>query len=166
MGLALELSHIWRFVALSFRLCRRRFTDRAIKVVKVAGQQAADRGHHVITPELILLALSFVERGPGRMALEALGLDLERERAVIAALITEEPCGQVGNRLSLSPAVARLLDEAVAQARGMGHKYVGTEHLTLALASAGAGPTGEFLRRRGISPEALREAVLGLLPRS
>jgi ATP-dependent Clp protease ATP-binding subunit ClpC len=52
-----------------------------------------------------------------------------------------------------------LVDEAIVQARGLGHNYVGTEHRMLALLSAGPHSAGEFLRARGITPESLREAV-------
>jgi ATP-dependent Clp protease ATP-binding subunit ClpA len=152
----------WSSVVSSLRLSARRFTDRAINVVNVARQQAADRGDPAVTPEHVLLALAVVERGPGRVALESLGLDLGQERVGIGALLAERPCGEPGNRPRLAPEVERVLDEAVAQARSLGHNYVGTEHLTLALVS-GAGRAAEFLRGRGISPETLRQAVLDVL---
>jgi ATP-dependent Clp protease ATP-binding subunit ClpC len=153
----------WSSVVSSLRLSARHFTDRAIRVVNVAGQQASERGHTAVTAEHVLLALALVERGPGRVALERLGLDLAQEREAIAARLAGGPCGEEGKHTPVSAAVEQVMDEAVAQARGLGHNYVGTEHLTLALLSVGTDGAGEFLRERGIGAERLREAVLAVL---
>jgi ATP-dependent Clp protease ATP-binding subunit ClpC len=154
---------MWSWVVSSLRLSARRFTDRAIQVVNVAVQQAADRGHAAVVPEHVLLALALVKPGPGRAALEHLGLDLGRECEALAALLPGGPSGEPGNRPPVSPEVEALLDEAAAQSRRLGHNWVGTEHLTVALFSADAGQAGTFLRGRGISPETLRQAVLAVL---
>jgi ATP-dependent Clp protease ATP-binding subunit ClpC len=150
-------------VVSSLRLCARRFTDRAIKVVQVAGQQAAQWGHPAVTDEHILLALALVARGPGRMALERLGLDLGQEREAIAARLAAGAGGEPGTDAPGGTTVEQVVDEAVVQARGLGHNYVGTEHLALALLSGSAGGAGEFLRERGVSAERLREAVVAVL---
>lgn len=141
----------WSSIVSSFRLSLRRFTDRAIKVLNLASEQAADRGQPA-TAEHVLLALALVEPGPGHLALARVGLDLNRERDAIAALLTEQPRGEP---------VKRVASAAVSHARDLGHRYVGTEHLALALLSPG--PAADFLRERGISPEELREAVLAVL---
>ncbi len=154
----------WSSVRSSLQLAApRRFTDRAAKVLKMAAYQAADRCQAAVTPEHVLLALVLVERGPGRVALDHLGLDLRTERAALAALAAEGPRSEPGQGPTSSAEVGRVVDEAEVQARGLGHNYVGTEHLTLALFSAGPSQAEEFLRRRGISPESLREAVLAVL---
>jgi ATP-dependent Clp protease ATP-binding subunit ClpC len=153
----------WSSVLSSLQLCTRRFTDRAIQVVNVAGQQAAQRGEAAVTADHVLLALALVRRGPGRMALEHLGLDLAQEREAIAAGLAAGSCGELAKQASPSAAVEQLVDEAVAQARALGHDYVGTEHLALALLTAGASRAGEFIRSRGISADRLREAVVAVL---
>ena len=153
----------WSSLLSSLRLTARRFTDRAIKVVNVAGQQAEQRGHPTVSADHLLLALALVERGPGRLALERLGLDLAQERDTIAAKVAAWPCDETGKEVPVSATLKAVLDEAAAQARGLGHDYVGTEHLTLALLTVDASGAGEFLRGRGISAERLREAVQAVL---
>jgi ATP-dependent Clp protease ATP-binding subunit ClpC len=153
----------WPSTIASLQLTTRRFTDRAIKVLSVAGRQAATCGVSSVTPEHVLLALALVERGPGRVALERLGLDLHRESETIAKMLIKEPNGGGQDSVPLSAEVERLVDEAAVQARGLGHNYVGTEHLALALLSVSSGGAGAFLRERGISPESLQAAVLAVL---
>ena len=153
----------WSRVVSSLQLNTRRFTDRAIKALEVAGRQAVDRGHHVITAEHVLLALTRIDRGPGHAALERLGLDLGRDRDTIIALLADSPHGETGILSVISPEVAQLVDDAVAEARGLGHDYVGTEHLILALLLADQSAAAVFLRERGIGSDRLREAVRAVL---
>jgi ATP-dependent Clp protease ATP-binding subunit ClpC len=141
------------------RLSLRRFTDRAVKVMQVARQEAAQRHQAAVTPEHVLLALALVELGPWQAVLERLGLNLSMEQATLAALAAEGRQGEPGQEPAVSAEVEELLNAAVAQARGLGHRWVGTEHLTLALVDAGSTPAAEFLRRRGISSDSLRDAV-------
>ena len=153
----------WSSVMSPFRLSARRFTDGAVKVVNVATRQAAEHGHASVAPDHLLLALALVQRGSGRGALERLGLDLARERGAIAALLAELPQAQAQQRPTMSAEAERVVDEAVVQARALRHKYVGTEHLTLAVIAAGPSQAEGFLRQRGITLDNLREAVLAVL---
>jgi ATP-dependent Clp protease ATP-binding subunit ClpC len=152
----------WSQLVSSLRLSLRRFTDRAIKVVNVAQQQAAQRGQAPATAEHLLLSLALVDRCPARLAMERLGLDLASEREAIARLVMGPP-GELAQPGPGSATVEQLIDEAIAQARGLRHDYVGTEHLTLALLAVDRGGVAEFLRERGVSRERLREAVLAVL---
>ena len=153
----------WPSVMSSFHLSGRHFTDRAIEVLNESGRQAAACGATSITPEHVLLALALVQRGPGRVALERLGLDLHQERVTIADMLVRESSSGNQSSAALSSEVESLLSEAIEQSRGLGHSYVGTEHLTLALLSVSSGPAGDFLRERGISLENLRAEVLAVL---
>lgn len=56
-----------------------------------------------------------------------------------------------------------LLAEADAEARRLGHSYVGPEHLLLAVAAGAAGSSRALLHRYGMSAEALRESVGALI---
>jgi ATP-dependent Clp protease ATP-binding subunit ClpA len=44
-------------------------------------------------------------------------------------------------------------------ARELGHRFIGTEHLLLALASADV-PAGEVLREQGVTPELIKEQIV------
>jgi Clp amino terminal domain, pathogenicity island component len=49
-----------------------------------------------------------------------------------------------------TPAARRALDEAGREARALGHDYIGTEHVLLALVSAGGGLAATVLRELGV----------------
>ena len=52
-------------------------------------------------------------------------------------------------KLDLSPGVQRALENAVEEARKMGHHYIGTEHLLLGLVQLGEGVALDVLRKIG-----------------
>ena len=56
-----------------------------------------------------------------------------------------------------------LLAEADAEARTLGHSYIGPEHLLLAVAANAKGVSRTFLGRHGMTAEALRESVTSLI---
>jgi ATP-dependent Clp protease ATP-binding subunit ClpA len=58
-----------------------------------------------------------------------------------------------------SAAAANVLEAAVAEAIGMGHNYVGCEHLLLGLAGDADGSGGKILRSLGADPRLTRRAV-------
>ncbi|MGH9123415.1 MAG: Clp protease N-terminal domain-containing protein, partial [Acidimicrobiales bacterium] len=59
----------------------------------------------------------------------------------------------------LGERAGRVDDAAIAEARRMGHPYVGTEHLLLGLLSV-EGPARDALRRAGVTAEAARAKVI------
>ena len=63
-------------------------------------------------------------------------------------------------RTGISERTQAVLRQARRQAKNMGHCYVGTEHLTLALLHESAAPAGRTLRRNGWEEETFRALVL------
>jgi ATP-dependent Clp protease ATP-binding subunit ClpC len=110
----------------------RSFTKRAYGVVADAEKAAESSGEQPTTVDLVAALLD--SRGLAVVVLEAADLDphdlLDELRA------RQAQGGQPG---PLEEAAER----AVEQARGVGHTYVGTEHLLLGLT---AGPTRELAR--------------------
>jgi len=156
----------WHSFLQSFGLSLQRFTDRAVKVLAVARAEAHERRHSHVTPEHALLALGKVERGPGRVTLERLGVDFVNDEEDILALVTALPERSVTEKLSVSSELEKMLRQAKARARTLGHDYVGTEHLVLALLAASVSPAAEFLKSRGVTTERFQEALrrLGIQP--
>jgi ATP-dependent Clp protease ATP-binding subunit ClpC len=155
----MDWASIWQALGLSLR----RFTDRAVKVMAVARKEAEGRQHASVTPEHVLLALAKVEHGDGCVTLERLGVNLEEQKDAIADLLAGIPARSRVERLALSSEVNELLGQAQKQAQALGHAYVGTEHIVLALLAVGEGRAAEFLGTRGITFERFREAVVQLL---
>jgi ATP-dependent Clp protease ATP-binding subunit ClpC len=139
-----------------------RFTDRAIEVLAVARLEANSRHHQHITAEHVLLALARVKLGVARETLKRLGVDLLAESGELAAALALIPPRGEGRDVARNPITQQMLRGALGAARALGHNYVGTEHLVLALLMPGA-TVASFLRSRGISEERFREEVLRIL---
>ena len=72
--------------------------------------------------------------------------------------------GGSGGRPALDAGASGPGKRARAEARRSGLRYVGTEHLILAVLG-GEGPAGDYLRRRGITPERLTAELRALASR-
>jgi hypothetical protein len=110
----------------------RRFTPRARKTVVVAMQTAHDDGYAEIHPEHLLLGLLTEPDGFAAQALVAQGAALADVRE--HALATLPPGG--GHAPALVPynaAARKVLELTLREALRLGHNYVGTEHILLAL---------------------------------
>ena len=66
-------------------------------------------------------------------------------------------------RLDLSPGTKKLLEMAADESRRMGHHYIGTEHLLLALVGQPDGVAIEVLKRNSVSPEEVRRQTRRVL---
>lgn len=127
------------------------FTEKANHAMNLALSGAEDLGHTYVGSEHVLLGLLREGSGVAAVVLEELGIfadDLDN-------LIKNEM--GVGPKTSLSPSdftprTKRVLQNAVVQAAGLGHNYVGTEHLLLALIAEADSYAVRFLSELGTNP--------------
>jgi hypothetical protein len=133
----------------------RRFTRVARHVVMRAQKEAHALGADEIAPEHLLVGLAAVERGTAARALKAQGVDLERVRTEVGGQAVREPSR---GRLPFSKEAKGLLESSLGEAQALGHPWVGSEHILLALLSAGGRPV-ELLEKLGATPDALRAEV-------
>jgi prophage maintenance system killer protein len=139
-----------------------RFTDRARRVVVLAQQEARLLRHPYIGPEHILLGLLHEGEGVAARALESLGVNREVVRQQVEQIIGQ---GQQapGGHIPLTPRAKKVLELSLREALALGHNYVGTEHLLLALLREDRGVAAQVLTRSGIGHAQVRERVLDLL---
>jgi ATP-dependent Clp protease ATP-binding subunit ClpC len=115
-----------------------------------------------VDTEHVLLGLIHDGGGLAARVLESLriGPQAIRERV-------EELVGRGGQAppqaIPFAPRVKRLLDLAVAESSGLGHNYVGTEHILLGLLRAGEGVAAQVLRELGADLDGAREQVIRIL---
>jgi prophage maintenance system killer protein len=141
-----------------------RFTDRARRVVYLAGEEARLLGHGYIGTEHLLLGLVDEGEGVAARALEALGVSLEEVRRRVIG-ITGHGHGQdtpVG-ATPFTPQAKRVLELSLREALVLGHKYIGTEHLLLGLLREEHGIAARLLTSLGADHERVREQVTALL---
>jgi ATP-dependent Clp protease ATP-binding subunit ClpC len=109
-----------------------RFTDRARRVVVLAQEEARMLNHNYIGTEHILLGLIHEGEGVAAKALESLGISLEAVRQQVEE---RHPRGQQApsGHIPLTPRAKKVIELSLREALQLGHNYIGTEHLLLAL---------------------------------
>lgn len=141
-----------------------KFTDRARKVVQLANREAQRFNHEYMGTEHILLGLLKEGSGVGAAALKALGLDLRKIRVEIEKLVQAGPdMVALVSRLPMTPRCRKLLEQSIEEANALGHSYVGTEHLAIALTRDTEHVAYKVLTELGVTAERLETAVKELL---
>jgi ATP-dependent Clp protease ATP-binding subunit ClpC len=141
-----------------------RFTQRARKVLSLAYLEAEKMNHASIGTEHLLIGLLVEDGGIAGRVLRELDLDLDRTREIILRTIGDGKDAPQA-KLELSNDTQQVLEYAVDEARRLGHHYIGTEHLLLALVRH-EGSAIEILRRLGITPDEIRRQTRTMLQES
>jgi ATP-dependent Clp protease ATP-binding subunit ClpC len=138
-----------------------RFTQRARRVLSLAHQEAEHFRQPTINTEHLLLGLMLEEGGVASRVLKDLGLDADRLREVVEKLggfgVNFEP------HIDLSLGTQKVLEDAIEEAHRMGHHYISTEHLLLAIVLSTEDKAGDVLRKLGITPEQIRRQTKRVL---
>jgi ATP-dependent Clp protease ATP-binding subunit ClpA len=136
-----------------------RFTDRARRTLVLAQDEAQNLNHHFIGTEHILLGLLAEGTGVAAVTLNELGLTLDRVRELVVQTIGQ-PASRSEGRPPFTPRAKKVLELALREALGLGHNYIGTEHILLGLLREGSGVAAQALIRENIPLATAREAVL------
>lgn len=135
-------------------------TPRAKKVLEESKKEAKKSGHAVVGTAHLLLSIIKSQQGVAFNVLTKLGVD---HRAV-GNLIGEGLSGEKqGQDPKASEELAKVMERADEEARGMGHSYVGTEHILLAIAEAEDSEGAIILSSLSIVGEAIRAEILSEL---
>jgi hypothetical protein len=112
-----------------------RYTDRARNVVMGAQEEARTAGNDKIEPVHLVLGLLREPAGIGARALVAQGVTLETVRAAATAALPPA-AASVSDLIPFTGGAKKVLELTFREALRLGHNYVGTEHLLLALLEA------------------------------
>lgn len=108
-----------------------RFTSAASDALGSAMAAARSLGHTYIGTEHLLLGLLSVE-GAAKQILTARGASEEQTRAMIIEMAGSGSPTNVGPG-DMTPRTKRLIESAARESARLGHSYIGTEHLLLAM---------------------------------
>jgi ATP-dependent Clp protease ATP-binding subunit ClpA len=139
-----------------------RFTDRARRAVELAQEEARRLNHNYIGTEHILLGLIREGEGVAAKALESLGISLEAVRQQVKEIIgrgQQAPSGHI----PFTPRAKKVLELSLREANGLGHNYIGTEHILLGLIREGSGVAAQVLVKLGADLNRARQQVVQLL---
>ena len=124
-----------------------RFTARVREAVVRSAQHASEAGAAAVAPEHVLLGLLDDPGSVAVRALEAAGAPAGALRERLAA-VPKAP-GPGAGQLPFTATARLLLDRTLRESLRLGHNYVGTEHLLLALLED-EGAAGTALREAGV----------------
>jgi Clp amino terminal domain, pathogenicity island component len=110
-----------------------RFTPRARNVVVEATNRAHAMRNDEIQPAHLLLALFADPASVAARLLASRGVDAD---AVAATLTPSEPASEMPALIPFSGAARKVLELTFREALRLGHNYIGTEHILLALIEA------------------------------
>jgi len=129
----------------------------------LANQQAQRVNYDSIGTEHILLGLLKEGTGVAANVLKNLDVDLRDVRMEIEKRIPKKSAQVPMGKLPFTPGVKRVTQSAIEEARNLKHKYVGTEHLLLALLNEQEGIVAEVLVHFGLTFNQVREETRALL---
>ncbi|MGN0106303.1 MAG: ATP-dependent Clp protease ATP-binding subunit [Hominilimicola sp.] len=127
------------------------FTEKARISISEAHDAAAEMGHNYIGSEHLLLGLIREGSGVAAKVLEKNGITAEKVTEKINEYIgTGAPLPQQ-TELPLTPRSKRLLEISALEARRLNHKYIGTEHILMAIIRDGDGVAAKILGALGVN---------------
>lgn len=135
-----------------------RFTPRARNAVVAAQNAAREAGNSAITPEHLVLGVLSDPHALATALLKAQGVDAEAVRAAV----TLPPAGdERPDLIPFSGPASKALELTFREALRLGHNYIGTEHLLLALLELedGTGP----LHRAGLDKDRVETDLVDAL---
>jgi ATP-dependent Clp protease ATP-binding subunit ClpB len=141
-----------------------KYTDRARGFVESAQQLALREGHQQFTPEHLLKVLLDDPEGLCAGLIERSGGSAREVLASVEAQLGKMPkvSGSGAGSIYLSPALARVFDQAQKIAEKAGDSFVTVERLLLAIALEKASEAGKILARVGVTPQNLNAAIEAL----
>ena len=139
-----------------------RFTERARQVVVLAQDEARSLKHNYIGTEHLLLGLLREEEGIAARVLGDLGVTLEDVRARVVRIVGRGD-EFAGGQIPFTPRSKKALELSLREALSIGHNYIGTEHILLAVAREKEGVASQILLELGANRDTVRQAVLKTL---
>ena len=133
------------------------FTQKANDVLNAAIEYAENMGHTYIGSEHLLLGLLTQNGGIAYTVLI--------NKKLTAGKVEDAIRNSIGFGVptvltpgDFTPRCKNIIESAMIQARDMGHNYVGTEHLLLAILREGSGVAMQILEHFGVTQEKLQKA--------
>ncbi|WFD12410.1 ATP-dependent Clp protease ATP-binding subunit [Tepidibacter hydrothermalis] len=138
-----------------------KFTQRARKSLDIATLEASNMGHNLVGSEHILLGILKDSTSISGQVLNKFGVTQELIKQRMPLYI------QIGNLkvkvIGFSPRTKKIFELSFMQAKVLGHNYIGTEHILLAIIKEGDGIAWRILYDLGINMNELSKEILNCL---
>src|SRR3989442_15327131 len=132
-----------------------RFTDKGRKIIVLAREEAERHQNDYLGTEHLVLAILRETDGVALMILKKMGLSTEQIRLEIERNLPGGGTTMTFGEIPFSPREKKVIEDALEEARLLGHNHIGGEHRLLGLLREEEGIGGEnFPGPRGNPPTA------------
>jgi ATP-dependent Clp protease ATP-binding subunit ClpC len=136
------------------------FTDRVKKVMQLAREESVRLGNDYVGTEHLLLGLIREGDGVAVAVLKNLNVELEDlARNIEKSISSTGGMMTIGQMIPFTPRAKKVLEIAAQEARAMSHKYIGTEHLLLALMKDHESAAATALAAIGVEYDRVKEEI-------
>ncbi len=141
-----------------------KFTDKAQNALNYALASARELGHSFIGSEHLLLGLLREGSGVAAKVLAKNGATAERvaERVVE---VNGRGAPSAVTPADMTPRTKKIIELSLMEARNLGHSYIGTEHLLMAILKEGESVALRILTELGIEPIKLYQEIVNSVGR-
>lgn len=129
----------------------------------IANQEAVRLHHDYLAPVHIMLGLLASGSNVATLVLRNLDVDADALRNDVGRQVEPGTKELHQTKLAQRADTREVIQLAIDEARKLGHKYVGTEHLLLGVIREGNSPAAKVLIERGIKVERVRDEILKIL---
>ncbi len=140
------------------------FTQKSMEAIRTAQETATDHGHVQIEPIHILYALltqdsSLIAALLSRMGVDTSSMEKACEAAMSKISSVSGP-GREADKVYVSQATDRLMNDSAKQAKSMNDEYISVEHLFLALLDCRDYTVQDVLRNYAITKDAFLKVLM------
>ena len=135
------------------------YTERVKRVLQLAREESARLHHNYVGTEHLLLGILREGNGVAASILINLNLGLDEIRQSVEETISASSGTLTIGQIPLTPRAKRALEQASQQARALNSKYVGTEHLLLALLADPKGIAAQVLNAYEVNYDDVKEEL-------
>ncbi|ELR99626.1 ATP-dependent Clp protease ATP-binding subunit [Gloeocapsa sp. PCC 73106] len=135
------------------------FTEKAIRSVMLAQEEARRSGHNLVGSEHLLLGLIGENTSIAGVVLREYGIKLEKTREIINGLVSKGS-GFSPSNIPFTPKVKSIFEQSFQEAQKLGTNYIAPEHILLATIKDQDAVATKALTSQGINSEELRTAII------
>jgi ATP-dependent Clp protease ATP-binding subunit ClpC len=135
------------------------FTDKAIRAIMLAQEEARRTGHNLVGTEQLLLGLIAEGTSLAATILEEMGVDLKLARQTVQQAIGKGS-GYAPANIPFTPKTKRIFEQSFQESRQLGNNYVAPEHLLLALTREDESVAAKVLEQLNIDRTQIRNEII------
>jgi ATP-dependent Clp protease ATP-binding subunit ClpC len=139
-----------------------KFNEQVRKVLGLAQEEAQRFNHTYIGTEHLLLGLIRLGDSTAARVLRSLDVELGKVQSALEFVLAQSR-HQIASKIGLTAGAKKVIELTVVEARGLNHKYIGTEHVLLGLIRQGEGIAAGVLASLGVNLEKARAHTLSVL---